>query len=610
MDLIYANANRQDIGVLTDYKFDLAFGKDENNFELELAIGNHCCDAGYYLYMEGTEYGGIIDKIRVDTENEKVVYSGRTWHGILAGKVISPEDGADYYTVTGDANEVLAELIELLGLSDLFCASTDASAIDVAEYSFRYVDGYSGICSMLAEFSGKLMIEYREKSVILSAVYLTNYSQDEEWDSSQVGFEIEKNYKPVNHLICLGEGNMKDRHVIHLFTDENGGVQPYTTADIPLEDADYILTTEKQLLFGMDEVAEVYDYSNAGTVENYELVTKEPASWDKVYKNYYTQEDGSYYELEGNDVDVYTLQVQKPYDWGVNYFDYYQKSGSEYVGVDSISENVYTVQTSQPSDWNSDFDSYYMVEDGAYTSVRILEVLKYEKQTKKPSDWSKGYKNYYYYYSDGVTEKYLSVTGDAKYDYEVQTRKPTDWKTNFRNYYVYTRLGVYKNVTGIVYDGKELAPAWEPKKFYTKITYYVAPKWKKGTYYTCKRTEKVPEWVANTYYTKSINNVPTWVANTFYTKSTKTVHPRFISGFYYEKKVDHFAELVAGGLGRLEESYACDSININLDLEGKYDIGDIVGATENTTGISVWQPISKKIVTIQNNNETVAYEIG
>lgn len=611
MDLIYADSQRIDIGVLTDYKFDLAFGKDENNFELELALGSHCCSAGYYLFMEGTEYGGIIDKIRVDTENEKVVYSGRTWHGILAGKVIAPENGADYYTVTGEANEVLAELIDLLGLSDLFRASTELSNIDVAEYSFRYVDGYSGMCSMLAEFSGKLRIEYHGNSVVLSAVYLTDYSQDEEWDSSQVGFEIEKNYRPVNHLICLGGGNMKNRHVIHLFTDENGGVQPYATTDEPLEDADYILTTEKQLLFGKDEVAEIYDYSNVGTTENFKVVTKEPASWEKVYKNYYSQdENGTYTELESEDVDSYVLQVQQPYDWAANYLDYYMISGSEYVPVESVSQTIYTVQTAKPSDWTSRYDSYFTYDGSKYSSVKSTESVTYNKQKKKPSDWSKNYGNYYYFYSDGIISEYRSVSGVAKYLYEVQTLIPTDWKTNYKNYYVYTKKGTFKNVSGVVIGKKEVAPAWMPKKYYTKITYYVAPKWKKNNYFTCVRKEVLPTWAANKYYTKSIKEVPTWAANKYYTLTTKTLIPRFISGFYYEKKVDHFAELVAGGLERLKESYECDSISVNLDLEGNYDIGDIVGATENITGISVWQPITKKIVTMQSNKETITYEIG
>ena len=32
MDLIYANNQMEDIGVLLDYEFDLAFGSDENDF--------------------------------------------------------------------------------------------------------------------------------------------------------------------------------------------------------------------------------------------------------------------------------------------------------------------------------------------------------------------------------------------------------------------------------------------------------------------------------------------------------------------------------------------------------------------------------------------------
>ena len=43
----------------------------------------------------------------------------------------------------------------------------------------------------------------------------------------------------------------------------------------------------------------------------------------------------------------------------------------------------------------------------------------------------------------------------------------------------------------------------------------------------------------------------------------------------------------------------------------KNDIGDIVGAVEPTTGIEVWQPITKKIVKIKNNQkEIISYEVG
>lgn len=38
MDLIYMNASMEDIGVIRAYEFDLAYGSDENDFELK---GSH-----------------------------------------------------------------------------------------------------------------------------------------------------------------------------------------------------------------------------------------------------------------------------------------------------------------------------------------------------------------------------------------------------------------------------------------------------------------------------------------------------------------------------------------------------------------------------------------
>lgn len=61
MDLIYANKNKIDVGVLKDYSFDLAFGSDENNFKLSVNTENNVCEEDYIIYIEGTEYGGIVD---------------------------------------------------------------------------------------------------------------------------------------------------------------------------------------------------------------------------------------------------------------------------------------------------------------------------------------------------------------------------------------------------------------------------------------------------------------------------------------------------------------------------------------------------------------------
>lgn len=90
MELIFANHDREDVGILKNPELDLAFGGDENNFECTVGIDDHCCEDGFYIYAEGTEYGGIVDAIKIDSADDTVTYSGRTWHGMLASKMIEP----------------------------------------------------------------------------------------------------------------------------------------------------------------------------------------------------------------------------------------------------------------------------------------------------------------------------------------------------------------------------------------------------------------------------------------------------------------------------------------------------------------------------------------
>ena len=606
MDLIYMTEKKVDIGVLNNYDFDLAFGVDENDFSCKIRLEDHCCKAGYMLYIEGTEYGGVIDNISPDTDAKTVTYGGRTWHGVLENKILSPDTGEDYLYLSGEANAVLSALIVRMGLSDLFSASSNDSGIEIVNYSVRYGTGYTEIRKMLYESGGKLQIVFLKGYAVLSAVPYVDYSQNEEWDSSQLVFQITKNYRPVNHLICLGRGDLKDRNVIHLFTDTNGGLQPYALTDNPVKNADYILDTSQQALFEEEEVAEVYDYSNAEDTTNYVLLESAPVDWINTYSNYYQlNDDDEYKALESTAEDIYTLQIQQPYDWNTNYKDYYTLSSGEYKSVESLSTTIYTLQTVKPSDWSKKYTSYYKKSGSSYVAVTGETTEAYRKQNKKPSDWKKNYGNYYYYYSDGVTAEYQKAAGITKYKYLPQTMKPTDWSTNYKNYYRKN-----KEDSGYTALSGDKAPTWKAKRYYTKESYSVAPAWQGNYYYTYVKTVSAPTWQSSTYYTKGVQSVPTWASGTYYTKTTETFIPEFLSGMYYEQFVDNYADLVENGIEKLKESYDCDSISIKLDPDQEYDINDVVGANENITGIMVWQPITKKIVKINENTETIEYEIG
>ena len=245
------NSDKEDIGVLLNYELDLAVGADENNFECRIQNEAHCCGSGFYLYIEGTEYGGIVDNIESDTRNGEVAYSGRTWQGILNSKVIEPDAGQDYLVLSGEANSVIASLISRLGLSDLFEASTEDSGLTIRNYYMnRYIEGYYGINKMLSSAKGKLRFLYKNRKVILSAVEKADYSVGSEFTSSQVAFMLRKKYHTVNHLICLGSGELAARMVIHLYTDAEGNI------------------SETQTQFGLEEYTAVFDYPNVGSEED------------------------------------------------------------------------------------------------------------------------------------------------------------------------------------------------------------------------------------------------------------------------------------------------------------------------------------------------------
>ena len=266
MDLIYTDASMKDLGSLQNFKIDLAFGIDENNFELSVSNTNHVCESGSMVYIEGTEYGGIVEGIRVETSGEKIVYFGSTWHGLLESKIIEPDAGEDYLVLSGDANIVLAALITRMGLSELFAAKNEPSGLEIKNYSMnRYIEGYSGIKKMLAAVNGKLKMAYQEGKVVLYAERLVDYSKDDEFDSGQIDFVIEKNFKPINHIICLGKGELKERTVIHLYTDASGNI------------------SHTQSIFGMDERTATFDNSNAESEEELEKggIERLQAAWSE-----------------------------------------------------------------------------------------------------------------------------------------------------------------------------------------------------------------------------------------------------------------------------------------------------------------------------------------
>ena len=250
MDLIYADDRHRELGVLRGYQLDLSFGAKENDFQLKLDASAHCCRAGYLLYIEGTEYGGVVDSISSDTGTGEVTYMGRTWHGLLNSKVLEPDFAEDYLTVSGEANAVLRRLVDRLQQGELFRVSGEDSGIQVQAYRFdRYCKAYDGIRAMLRASGGKLQIRMHRGVVQLSAVPRGDYTASGELDSDLLPMQVCRQYEPVNHLICLGKGELHLRQVLHLYADAGGTI------------------STSQSLTGARERTEVYDYPNAESAD-------------------------------------------------------------------------------------------------------------------------------------------------------------------------------------------------------------------------------------------------------------------------------------------------------------------------------------------------------
>ena len=286
VELIVTDASRADIASLADYTLDAAWGHDENSFSMT-------CDrvlaAGAYVYLDGMEAGGVVDAIRdqLSRGGSTLTYTGRTWHGVLAGRIVEPDKDADHLTVSGGSDEVIDALLARVGLSGTFGHDPDATPSDIAPYTFdRYADLYTGLRAMLAANGLKLAIRYDPaiRRVLLAARPTGHYG--DVIDSDLLDFDATRTWLQVNHLIGLGKGEGADRATSHWYADRDGNV------------------SQTQTLTGVDEITQTYDYSNAEADELADETRKKLASLQSQGEVRVTVRDGADVELDVGDTCV------------------------------------------------------------------------------------------------------------------------------------------------------------------------------------------------------------------------------------------------------------------------------------------------------------------
>lgn len=256
MDFIISNAEGIEIDLLKERQYiDMDCG-GENDFEIQISrklYKSLGITEGWRIGVQGKEYGGIIDTIKNNSSSNNVTLSGMTWRGLLTKKIIEPTAGEDYRTVSGDVNTIINDIV-CADFDGIFVCD-DLSGITVKNYHFdRYVDDLAGIEKMLATKNARIEIAYDSGEpggasfVRLFAVPITDWSDEIEYSKdgtlSFLSFEFEQYSGGINHLICLGKGELKDRLVIHLYIQEDGSIG------------------DKQFYTGKDERTSTFVYSN------------------------------------------------------------------------------------------------------------------------------------------------------------------------------------------------------------------------------------------------------------------------------------------------------------------------------------------------------------
>ena len=135
----------------------------------------------------------------------------------------------------------------------MFYGVSKDTGVTVSNFQFeRYCTLHDGMVKMLKSVGHRLDIRFIEGSaseigyVQVQAVPIVDYSEEYELSNdNHMNFTMTDNQRGVNHLICLGKGDLKDRLVIHLYTDENNNI------------------VRTQHFKGAEEIAEVYDSSGS-----------------------------------------------------------------------------------------------------------------------------------------------------------------------------------------------------------------------------------------------------------------------------------------------------------------------------------------------------------
>ncbi len=287
--LIHADSNGKELReIYIIQSFDAVATLDGiSDWELKIPVmvfEEQAIEIGHQIYLEGTEWGGIVNRIKTSADSIEV--GGLSWRGLLRKNLITPPDGQAYREIKGKASSVIRELISD-HFGSLFNIVADTEDITVSN-KFRYQSIGEGIEETLQKHGARLEIVSTRDKVELRVKKIVDWSSQ---------YELNEDYGAVltieydesvltNHIIALGRGELEERMVIEAWLLPDGTV----TYD----------PRHSQRPRGFNEITYKLDYPNAESEEELK---------NKIIETFKERSRVNKAEIKLNDIRIINLNL-------------------------------------------------------------------------------------------------------------------------------------------------------------------------------------------------------------------------------------------------------------------------------------------------------------
>lgn len=245
MDIIIADSNRIEKAFLAEFEsLDIEIndiggeGNDNTGNTFELKIDKKTSEKYElsiydYIFCPNTEFGGIIEGLQVETNNEETIWFGTTFRGLLNQCIFKPQ--AETEIITGELNTALRTVLHRGNdAGNLFIPDNDDSGIITRS---TQINGYPTKGEVLLKILSNLNIPRKLKISVqqgnrnemltlqLKTEEIKNYSELIEYSQdTKVPARIIDDRTGITHLLAFGKGNENERWMSNLWLDENGDI--------------------------------------------------------------------------------------------------------------------------------------------------------------------------------------------------------------------------------------------------------------------------------------------------------------------------------------------------------------------------------------------------